>query len=304
MTTQLPQNHTYIANLLPAFVNHTLDLENTKLVQQHLFSCESCQRELSAWETIKNAAQRITAAAPEPSITILDQVWAKIEAPQALKHQWALPSTIFHLWLVFKKQIPIIHKSIWIGMPLVILFGCVLALIATLLSRNLMHDAVSILVLVTTVASASSVAFIYGVENDAALEITLSTPTSMRVVMLSRLILVGGYNTIISMLATAIIALAQRGGFWETMQLWLGPMLFLSSMTLALSLVIGSWFAVLVAFVLESLQALPLYFERHIPILQLASPASWQTNPTILLLALLFILFAIFYVPRQPRLSS
>lgn len=303
MTSPLPQNHMYVANLLPAFVNHTLDQENTKIVQQHLLSCEACQHELTAWETIKDTAQLINAAAPEPSIALLDKVWPKIEEPQTLKRQWTLPGTILHLWLVFKKQVPIIHKSIWIGMPLVILFGCILALLATSLPRNYIHGEETVLALVTTVASASSVAFLYGAENDAGLEITLSTPTSMRLVMLSRLILVIGYSTIISALASAVFALAHGGGFWEIVQLWLGPMFFLSSMTLALSLVVGSWFAVLAAFVLESLQALPLYFERHMPVLQLANPASWQTNPTILLLALLFIVFALFYVPRQPRLS-
>jgi hypothetical protein len=37
--------------------------------------------------------------------------------------------------------------------------------------------------------------------------------------------------------------------------------------------------------------------------LQLAHPELWQTNPTILLLAVLFFVFAIIYAPRQPRLT-
>jgi hypothetical protein len=81
-------------------------------------------------------------------------------------------------------------------------------------------------------------------------------------------------------------------------------MLLLSSITLTLSLLIGSWFAIMAALVLESLQELPLYVERYAPLLQFANPSTWQTSPTVLFLAVLFIIFAVFYAPRQPRLSN
>jgi hypothetical protein len=50
-------------------------------------------------------------------------------------------------------------------------------------------------------------------------------------------------------------------------------------------------------------QALPPYMEKGLIGLQLARPDLWQTNPTILLLAILFFVFAILYAPRQPRLT-
>jgi hypothetical protein len=301
----VPESRNHIADLLPAYVNGTLDAQSAEHVHKHLQNCSACRLELATWEGIRNSVQMAVAAAPIPSATILKQVWTKIDAPAPVaKRQWSLGRQILHLWLVLKMQIPIIYKSIWIASALVILFGCGLTFFATFRLTSHIQDAEALLALFSTVTSAAGVAFIYGIEHDAGLEITLSTPTSMRIVMICRLLLVVGYNFVLSALASAIVALTHGAGFWAVVQLWLGPMLLLSSITLALSLLIGSWFAIMVALVLESVQALPVYFERHLPMLQLASPASWQTSPTILLLTLLFVVFAVLYAPRQPRLSS
>jgi hypothetical protein len=226
----------------------------------------------------------------------LSQVWAKIAVPpqQVSVRQGFLNHVLPHFWLVLKKQIPIIHKSIWIIAPLVIAFGCALTLVSIIHSRTHTYLDASALGLMTTVMSAASAAFIYGAENDTGLELTLSTPTSIRIIMFCRLLLVVGYNFGLSALASAIIALVHGGGFWEIVQVWLGPMLLLSSITLTLSLIIGSWFALLVGIILEATQAF----------LQLANASTWQTSPTTLLLAVILIVFAIFYAPRQPRLSD
>jgi len=135
-------------------------------------------------------------------------------------------------------------------------------------------------------------------------ELVLSTPTSIRIVMFCRLLLVLGYDFALSALASIVVALAHGGSLWEIFQMWLGPMLLLSSITLTLSLLIGSWFAIMAALVLEALQELPPYIERHAPLLHFANPSAWQTSPTVLFLAVLFIIFAVFYAPRQPRLSN
>lgn len=302
---QVPQSQSHVADLLPAYMNGTLDALSTEYVRTHLLHCKDCQLELSAWEAIRDIAQFATASAPLPSAQVLSQVWAKIEEPTKNRLQpWGLNRILFHLWLVFSKQIALIHKSVWIASPLVILFGCALTLFAIIRPHGNVSQAETILALITTLASAAGVAFIYGAENDAGFEITLSTPTSMRFVMLGRLGLVVGYNFVLSALASAIIAIVHGGGIWEIMQLWLGPMLLLSSITLALSLLIGSWFAILVALILEATQALLGNAEKHMYTLQLTNPTLWQTNPTMLFLAALFIVFAVLYVPRQPRLSS
>ena len=306
MRFQVPQNHDHVVDLLPAYVNGRLGQASADQVRAHLLDCEACQLELSTWEAIRDASKLSMAAAPLPSAHILEQVWAKIDAPatqELAAPRWSAGDMLLHLWLVFKKQIGIIHKSIWIVSAMVMIFGCILVLVATWGNHSHIRDAELLLALFASVIGASGVAFIYGSENDAGFELTLSTPTSIRIVMICRMILVVGYDLLLSALASIILALSYGGGPWEIIQLWLGPMLLLASISLMLSLMVGSVIALLFSLILEATQALPPYMEKGLMGLQLARPDLWQTNPTILLLAVLFFVFAILYAPRQPRLT-
>jgi len=307
MTYHVPKNRDHVTDVLPEYVNGRLDPANTDRVREHLRDCEACQFELSSWETIRGASQFAVASAPTPSAQILDQVWAKIDAPavqEVTTHRRSAGDMLSHFWPVFRKQIGIIHKSIWIASAMVMIFGCILVLFAISSNHSHIRDAQLLLALFASVTGASGVAFIYGAEHDAGFELTLSTPTSIRIVMLCRMILVVGYNLLLSAVASTILALSYGGGPWEIIQLWLGPMLLLASISLALSLMVGSAIALLFSLILEATQALPPYMEKGLIGLQLARPELWQTNPTILLLAALFLVFAIFYAPRQPRLSG
>jgi hypothetical protein len=304
--TQIPNHQNHITDLLPAYTNGKLDPSIALNVDEHLSHCKSCQTELKNWEAIRETVQFAITSQPLPSINILDQILAKIDtvSNEVQMHPSYNLYTFAHVWLVFTEQIRLIHKSIWIASTLVGLFCCSLAFIVSRHAQNHVQDITSILVLFTAVVASSGVAFIYGTENDAAFEITLATPTSIRIVMLCRVVLVIGYNFILSAIASFIIALVHGGGIWEIMQLWLGPMLLLSSISISLSLLVGSAFAVAISLILEALQAIPITIEKGLPVLQLARPDAWQTSPAIIFLALFLFIFAVFYAPRQPRLSN
>lgn len=323
----------HIADLLPAYVNGTLNSTESNRVQQHLLLCEACSNELATWQTLRETAQFSLASTPLPTLNTLTQVWARLEAtpqpsltqptqviqplqvsqpsqplqvsqPRQTTHWQSLLSSLLHLWLVFKRQVPLIHLSIWLATPLVILFGGGLAFYDIIIIHVAGIATNWSLPLFTTVSAAASAAFIYGEENDAGLELTLSTPTSIRLVMLCRMLWVVGYNFVLAALASTIIAVAHGGGLWQIMQMWLGPMLLLSSFTLALSMILGSWVAILVSIILETAQAFLLDTNTHPVMIHLSQTGLWRTNPTMLLLALLFIAFATFYAPKQPRLAS
>jgi len=303
--TQIPKNQKHVTDLLPAYANGKLDPSTVTNVVEHLLHCKSCRIELKNWETIRETVQFAIASERLPSVNILDQILVKIDnvSNEVQMHPPLNLYSFTHLWLVFTQQIRLIHKSIWIASTLVGLFCCSLAVIYSRHAQNHLQDITSILVLFTAVVASSSVAFLYGTDNDAAFEISLATPTSIRIVMLCRVVLVIGYNFILAAIASFIIALVHGGGIWEIMQLWLGPMLLLSSISISLSLLFGSAFAVAISLILEALQAIPITIEKGLVVLQLARPDIWQSSPTVILLALFLFIFAVYYAPRQPRLS-
>lgn len=305
MTSQHVHLHDqqHVVDHLPAYVNGTLDSLATRRVRDHLLVCEACRGELATWEVLRDAARADASAAPLPSVNVLSRAMEAIDREASTAQRAWSPVVFFvHLWLLCKNQARIIHKSIWIVTPLVMLFATALSLAAIEGNGARLPFAESVLSLITALSAASGAAFLFGEENDPGLEITLSTPTSMRLVMLCRLGLAIGYNVALAAIASLIIAVAHGGSVWEIMQTWLGPLLLLSSITLILSVVIGSWFAMLAGILLESLRALPGFLNQHAPLLQTINPASWPTNPAIVFLAVLLIVFAVFYAPRQPRL--
>jgi hypothetical protein len=162
----------------------------------------------------------------------------------------------------------------------------------------------NMLVLFIVVAGAAGSAFISGASVDPGFELTIATPTSVRLVMLCRMVIVLGYNMLLALLASAVFAAVYGGSLWGFVQLWLGPMFFLSSLCLALSLIVGSTFALLCAAVIEVLQAFPQKVLSPLVNIPLPALNLNATSPALLITALLLIALALFCVPRQPRLAS
>ena len=70
----------HIADLLPAYVNGTLNSIESKRVQQHLLLCAACSNELATWQTLRETAQFSLASTPLPTLHTLTQVWTTLEA--------------------------------------------------------------------------------------------------------------------------------------------------------------------------------------------------------------------------------
>ena len=303
--TQIPRDRAHMADLLPAYVNGQLDVSSARLVREHLLSCASCRLEQTDLEALKEAANQVYAATPLPSPQLLEQVWTKIaqeEEAQVMRHR-SLARFLHRGWLVFRAQIPLIHKSLWIASALVCLFGLVLILTMPLHTSPHRHWAGNLLVLFIVVTGASGCAFIYGSAVDPGFELAITTPTSVRFMMICRMMIVLGYNFLLGMLASAVFATVYGGGLWGMVQLWLGPLLFLSSLCLMISLFVSSAFALICTAAIEVLQTFPSTVASHLG-LSLPPFDLGSTNPTLLIGALLLIACSVFFVPRQPRLAS
>jgi hypothetical protein len=210
--------------------------------------------------------------------------------------RWAI-----HLWLVFSRQIPLMHKSTWTVPFLSMLIWCCLTLYAFLSSSARIHDAELTLSLLTTLSAAVGTAFMYSKEYDPGFELALSTQTSTRIIMLSRFLIVTGFNILLTFCASGLLALMHGGGIWSILHVWLGPMLLTASISTMLSLMIGAGLATLTACILETSQTFSVIIQHNIPVVVMIHPTLWQTNLPILLLAIIFLLGTLFYVPRQPH---
>ncbi|HYT27567.1 MAG TPA: zf-HC2 domain-containing protein [Ktedonobacteraceae bacterium] len=307
MTYQLSHYDEHILDLLPAYLNGRLEITNIERVRAHLARCEVCRLELSSWQAVQGTAQAVVASAPLPSLNIMNQVLAKIDAQEVQAQQRkrrSISRSAAHLWLVFKRQIPLIHKSIWIAAVGVSILMLVLIAFSGADLRHHLQNVETVLAFFSTVTAATGIAFIYQAEQDAGYEIILATPTSIRIIMICRMVLVIGFNFLLTAITSAIIAFTLGGNLWDFVQLWLGPMLLLASISLTVSVTLGSVFGVAASLIIEVLQAIFSSPERTAPVLQFLRMNIGQTTPFTLILAFILLAFAIYYAPRQPRLSN
>jgi hypothetical protein len=305
MTSQISDNHEQFADLLPAYATGQLEQTLVRQVGEHLFSCAVCQRELADWVALQRASRLALATTSLPSPQLMDGVWARIDAP-GTSTWWSPASVLRRLWLVFRAQIPLLPRSIWVVSALVCLFGFALTLAMAFQVRGFSekHAAGDLLVLFIVVGGASGCAFLYGASVDPGFEWTIATPTSMRLLMLCRMLIVLGYNLALGVVASAAFAAVAGSGLWGMMQLWLGPLLFLSSLCLAISLFLGSTVALICAVVVEFLQNLPANITTSLTGLALPALKLDPTSPLLLLATALLMAFVLFFLPRQPRLAS
>ncbi|MGZ3680524.1 MAG: hypothetical protein ACXWQR_18530, partial [Ktedonobacterales bacterium] len=154
--------------------------------------------------------------------------------------------------------------------------------------------------------AAASVAFIQGPEHDPCLEVTLATPTSLRLVLLSRFLLVIGYNVALALGATLLAILVRGGSFWLLASSWLGPMFLLAALCLLVSVTINTIAGVSCVALLWCLRFLvsSLTFSDNRAIAPSGAAlapfaAIWQTSPVILTVAVALLLAAMFTAPRR-----
>ncbi len=240
------------------------------------------------------------AFAAHPVVHRRIEAMGAISAAYSKTRQWAQPFTqaFGHAWHIFLRQ-PAVLQHNWFAPVLTLLLADIAVILAAMQMTTNLHDISLLLGVVTTLSAAIGIAFAANLSHDAGSEITLATATSVRMILFCRLLVVIASTCLISGGASVAVALAYGQGPWGVIQLWLGPLLLISSLTLALVLLLGSWVAFIAACVLEAVQTLRINAGGQL--LPLQHPALWQSNPLIFALALLFLLAAFLYAPRQSR---
>lgn len=222
---------------LPLYLNGRLDEVQREAVEDHLGRCPACRRELAFWRQVRQAGQAANARLPAPSPAILTKTLAALDAasPTPRWQEWLTAS-----WTLLKAQRGLIKRGLWPASAAVLGVG----LVVTWLSLDGGNSLGELpLLLLAPIVAALGVALAYGPEVDPLLEVVLATPTSPRLVLLARLILVLGYDLGLTTLASLILSIvAPQIPLGTLIWAWLVPMLLLSGLALLLSLLYGPAF--------------------------------------------------------------
>lgn len=290
----------HVTGLLPDYLNATLQAREERRVGEHLRDCPACRAALASWESVRGAVTVAQEATPAPPPAVLAGALARIGRRQTEPASHTARLSL--AWQLLAGQLPLVRREIWAASAITVGLGCLVASLTAAPSA-----AGAPLAVLAPAVAAVGVSLVYGPENDASLEIALSTPTPPRLVLLARLVLVYGYDLALALAASGIVALVSGGtGLWPLVSLWIGPMFFLSSLALLLSLFLGPTPAIMAALTLWATKLLatgdgarrffaPGWADRI--------ELFWQANPILLPLAAALLAVAVLLAPRLERLA-
>lgn len=209
---------------LAALAAGTLPPDESERAAVHVAACRACAAELADWRALRGALAGSATASPRP--VSLEAVRLRVAAGRR-------PAAAVRFGTLLRAEAPVVRRRIWAASVLVLLLGFPVTLFGV--------RGGSLLALVAPAVAAASVGFVYGPAADPPLELALSTPTSPRLVLLARLTLVFGFDLLVGLVASALVAAAGQapGGLEALVLRWLGPMLMLSALSLCVSLRAG-----------------------------------------------------------------
>lgn len=284
--------HEEINRLLPLYVSGSLDENHHRDVADHLQTCAECRADLELWTAAAGEIVRFDEMLTPPSTTFrkaVDQI-----------HAVSQKKNIFNNALeILRSQTPFVRREIWTVTACILLIGAVAAILV---------ERASLISALAPLIAAASVVVLFGPENDPSIELTLSTPTSPRQILLARLALVFGYDVVLSLGVSLVMVPLIHGLVLLPFVLsWLAPMAFLSAFALLLSLIISAENAITIAYLLWLVQ----FTDRGLTFIGMVQSGSFLRNffdnyaqlwrdPQILLIgAVLLGAAAVWLVGRQ-----
>lgn len=207
-------------------------MQRRVMLAQDLESAESIDALLPVVERLNQwHTPAVHAATTAHLIDLLTTEMEHITPPVTASHR-------YELWnsrgvLLLRSQFKLVRFELWLASALVMLLGILVTLMTN--SHN-PSSAILPFVLVAPIVTAVGIAYVYSLTNESALELELAAPISPRLLALARITLVLGFNLILGIFGSLILA-----GFGSGLTLlplldaWLAPMALLSSLAFFLS---------------------------------------------------------------------
>jgi anti-sigma factor RsiW len=295
-------DHDHFKDLLPQYAAGSLDEHALQEVGRHIKLCAECQTDLQLW-TALSAEIRAQNEGISPPANLSEEVLRRVQVLQIQTESGArTPWRAGIQWGfdLLVSQAPLVRRELWPASAIVILIGVA---VAYLLGNYMVIGVLAPLV------AAASLAVLYGPENDPAIELAMSCPTSLRQILLARVALVFGYNLVMALLASLVTKSLAPPGFLGSLILsWLGPMAFLSATALLLSIWIGTNNAITLTYIAWMAQFVPdLQLPGVSGLPQWLAPAAqayqqFWSSPTLLLASAFGLLvLAIFSTARSDQ---
>jgi hypothetical protein len=137
-------------------------------------------------------------------------------------------------WALLAVEARLLNPAIWLASALIMVVSVIFILAESTGTGN---RAEFTLALAAPLIAMAGVAGSCGPEHDDAFELVAVTPTSPRVIVLARMTLVFGYDLLLALLASAVLAPLNAApvGLASLIMAWLGPMAALAGLSLLLS---------------------------------------------------------------------
>lgn len=254
---------------------------------QDLETDETLLRQLALWQ-----APIVT---PESTQRLI----SRLQSEFPTKHPITRPSAgvlIRAVWLL-RSQTRVVGKALWIASALVLLLGAGV----TLAIRDALLGALPF-VLIAPIVSAVGVAVIYSAFSEPITELELATPISPRLLALSRLTLVFGFNLILSLLCSVALALIDSQiTLIPLIEAWLTPMALLSALAFFLSmLAFDPLLSVMMSLILWGALCLRHYWIDRLPGLEwLPNLLDLSWRGSIWFIVIVLISIALYWIGRE-----
>ena len=288
-------------DLLDWYVNRTLDYEDRQRVELHLQTCSDCRHRIEALAETRLALHRAATLTPQPRTDLFAMVEACLDKPEAVPHLKVIREQLSFMWQLVHVQARLISRDLWPASLVVLIIGWVVAYI---LGAHQQTPSGAALAAIAPLIAGLGLSVIYGPDSDVGLELTMTSPTSPQQILLARFVLVFGYDLSLLLLLSVVFKLALPAvDLSALLELWLGPMFFLSSVGLLLSLVVGSNLAVvgsLIVWVIRVLALTDVGPGVHIAPLQFTA-GFWSSTSVLIMLAVALLMSGFMLVKREER---